>query len=49
MKQIVYAVVCKSDGSLIAIYATRELAEARIARSFSHRALLVSMFPVEVD
>lgn len=33
MAQTVYTVTCKSDGSLIAVYATEALADERVARA----------------
>lgn len=47
MAQRVWVVCCKSDGSLIAVYATRELAEARQSRAYRPDSLYVESWPVQ--
>jgi hypothetical protein len=45
----VWAVTCKSDGSLIALYATRALADHRRARAYYPDTLVVSEVNVLAD
>jgi hypothetical protein len=44
--QVVWAVASKADGSVIALYTTKELAEKRIARSFRAYQLRITQMNV---